>query len=155
METNFKSLMLKQLDKKLADYKALNISRPAKGWIYAIRKALGMSGRQLAKRAGVTQPRINEIEKGETDHSITMKTLIQIADALDCDLVYTLVPRTSLKEMVKKQAEKVINNQMKNTSHTMNLENQSFSQEDFSEINDNNIKSVTTKIPSWLWDDVE
>ena len=76
--------------------------RPHKGWIRAIRDALGMSSTELAARIGVSQQRVSQIEQGELQETITLETLRRAANALDCDLVYVLEPRTSLDEAVRK-----------------------------------------------------
>jgi predicted DNA-binding mobile mystery protein A len=65
-------------------------SRPPRGWI------LGMITAQFAKRLGVAQPRIIELERGEADGNITLKSLQRAAEALGCRLVYTLVPERPL-----------------------------------------------------------
>ena len=46
-------LARKNLDRKLAFLREESLTRPRGGWIRAIRDALGMSSRQLAKRLGV------------------------------------------------------------------------------------------------------
>ena len=67
--------------------------RPGRGWIKAIREALGMTTGQYAKRLGVSQPRVAALERAEADGVVTLKSLRQAAEALDCDFVYALVPR--------------------------------------------------------------
>ena len=93
-----------RLDERLAGVPEL--ARPNKGWIRALRDALGMSSTDLARRMGVSQQRVPAIERGEQDMTIKLDTLMRAADALDCDLVYALVPRTSLDGMVKDQARR-------------------------------------------------
>jgi len=59
--------------------------------------------KQLAKRLGVSPPRITQLEADEVKGRVTINTLRRSAEALDCVLVYGLVPRTSLEQMVKQQ----------------------------------------------------
>jgi len=54
------------------------------------RKELGLSRRELAKKAGVRLKAISKIETVDT--SLTLETLIKIADALDLSLHGKLVP---------------------------------------------------------------
>jgi predicted DNA-binding mobile mystery protein A len=83
------------------------LNRPAKGWINAIRTALGMSSRALGERIGLSQPRMIAIEQGEVDGSISLKTLEKAAQGLGCRVVYTLVPEEgSLVAMRNKQAHR-------------------------------------------------
>jgi len=70
-----------------------NIQQPQRGWIRAIRDALGVSGPQLAFRLGVSKQRISALEKAEIEGGASLNSIRQAADALDCDLVYALVPR--------------------------------------------------------------
>ena len=65
---------------------------PVRGWIKAIRTALGMSTAQLAKRLRVKQPSVVALEQSETKGTMELATLRRVAAALDCTLVYALVP---------------------------------------------------------------
>lgn len=62
-------------------------------WIFSIRGALGMSARTLAKRMGIKLASIQKMEKCERTHSITLDTLNRAAEAMDCRLVYAIVPK--------------------------------------------------------------
>ena len=66
----------KQLDKRLKILQNVDIlARPPRGWIKAIREALGMTTAQLGKRLGVSQPRVLGIENAEVSGSITLDSL--------------------------------------------------------------------------------
>jgi predicted DNA-binding mobile mystery protein A len=73
--------------------------RPPAGWLRAIRKALGMTSGVLAGRLGVTASGARKLERAEAADAITLGTLRRVAEALDCDLQYALVPRRPLREM--------------------------------------------------------
>jgi len=125
MDAHYKRITLDQVDKTLRQFKSLvKTDRPSRGWIRAIRMALGMSGPQLASRLGISQPAVFALEKSEANYKITLKSLIKAAEALDCTVVYALVPDSSLKEMIRTQATRKAENQVMNVSHTMMLENQ-------------------------------
>lgn len=102
---------------------------PAKGWIKAIRTALGMTQSQLAKRLEVAQPRIIALEKEEITGNLKVSTLQKAAEALECELVYALIPRQSLDEIVYKQAESKAKRMLVDVEHSMRLEDQSSSKE--------------------------
>lgn len=114
------------LDMRLAPMRTIGdaADRPEGGWVKAIREALGMTTGQFARRLGVSQPRIPALEKAEANGTVTLKTLRQAAEALDCTLVYALVPRTPLQETVEKRARAIAERQFARTNHTMRLENQ-------------------------------
>ena len=69
------------------------VVRPKNGWIRTIRKTIGMTTKQLAKRLNVAQSRVIRIESDKIKGSLTIKTLIVTTNALNCALVYTLIPR--------------------------------------------------------------
>jgi predicted transcriptional regulator len=71
-----------------------------RGWFFAAiadqvterRAALGLSQRELAELTGTTQSAIARLEAGGRPPRID--TLLRIAEALDCDLVVELRPRS-------------------------------------------------------------
>lgn len=97
---------------------------PARGWVRAIRDALGMTTRELARRARVSSPRITQIEQAEIEGAITIATLERIAQALGCRLEYALVPERPLGEMVRTQAQRKAAETLAEVDHTMSLEQQ-------------------------------
>lgn len=119
---NQNKLARNALDGKFIKVKEQTFEVPPKGWIKAIRQALGLTSAQLAKKLNVKQPRVLEIERDET--SLSLKNLEKVADALGCKLVYALVPKTSLEEMAYNQAEKKAKKILQKVSHNMALENQ-------------------------------
>jgi predicted DNA-binding mobile mystery protein A len=83
-----------------------------------------MSSKQLASRVSLRSQTIDDWEKAETNGSIQLKTLRRAADALDCSLVYALVPKTSLENAVRSRARKIAIRDLKRVAHTMRLEDQ-------------------------------
>src|ERR1700722_6360580 len=77
---------------------------PVRGWIKAVREALGMTTAQLAARLRVKQPSIVDVEQSEARGSIELATLRRVAEALDCTLVYALVPNKPLESTVRDRA---------------------------------------------------
>src|SRR5262245_3319142 len=94
-----------QIDRKLKRFRPLaDATRPAKGWVRAIRDGMGMTAKQLGKRMGVSQPRITALEKAEATGSITLESLERAAEALGCRVVYALVPDRPLAETLEARA---------------------------------------------------
>jgi predicted DNA-binding mobile mystery protein A len=127
----------RQLDSRLMRLKEV-ASQPAphRGWVRAIREALGMSTTELAARMGVGQSRISSIEQGEVEGTIKLETLRRAADALDCDLMYALVPRTTLSEAVRGQARRKATAHVRSVRHHMRLEDQAVIGSDADELED-------------------
>jgi transcriptional regulator with XRE-family HTH domain len=63
-----------------------------------------MSELELAMRIGISQPRVNQIQRAEIDGSVQLSTLGRAARGLNCELVYYLDPKDSLEEMMWRQA---------------------------------------------------
>lgn len=148
-----KTLSRKHLDGHLSALRGLgNEARPPKGWVRAIRDALGMTTGQLARRLGVSQPRIIKLEKAEVDGSLTLDSLKSAAQALNCTLVYALIPNEPLDDMVRHQAERVAQNQLKWTNHTMRLENQALDKADLESQRDRLVQKLMNTNLRKLWD---
>lgn len=122
-------LMLRQLDSQLKAWKALHGQNVlSKSWIATIRKAMGMTAEQLGRRLKLSRTRIVKLEKAEVNGATTLHSLKQAADALNCDLIYAFVPRTSLTDTLNQQALKKAKKIFENISHSMILENQEVKQ---------------------------
>jgi len=125
MNPSSTALDRKHLEARLAPLRDSTISaRPPKGWVRALRDAIGMTAAELGRRIGVSQAQASQFEQGEVDGSITLRSLRGVAEAMDCELVYALVPRRPLDEMLRSEAIKVADRQLRITHHTMALENQ-------------------------------
>jgi len=114
----------KILDRKLPLLKPLEAQTPPDGWIRSIRESLRMTQSQLAFRMGVNQRAVNAMESSEIKGRIQMDSLKRAADALNCDLVYGLIPRQPLEEMVRFRALVIAKERMTSINQTMRLENQ-------------------------------
>ena len=100
------------------------LGRPPQGWVRTVREALNMPQRELGRRMSVSQPSVQALERREVSGAITIESLERAADALGCDLVYALIPRRSLEETLREQAEQVARTQWNAVAHTMTLEDQ-------------------------------
>ena len=98
--------------------------RPPRGWVRAIREALGMTTAELGQRMGVTQSRVSQIERSEELGSIRLNTLERAAQALNCQVRYVFVPNEPLEEMVQRQARLRAQAEVDAVTHTMALEDQ-------------------------------
>jgi predicted DNA-binding mobile mystery protein A len=77
---------------------------PSGGWVRNMRDALGMSSYQLARRMGLSQTRVAQLEVAEVDGSIRLAALRRAAEAMSCTVVYALVPKEPLEDIVLRQA---------------------------------------------------
>jgi len=114
-----------RLDRRLKEMgPATRFAPPVRGWIKAVREALGMSTAQLAKRLRVKQPSVVAFEQSEAKGSIELATLRRVAAALDCTLIYALMPNKPLEHTVRDRARAFDRRRMDPVAHSMLLENQ-------------------------------
>ena len=122
----------KRLDERFDAIRPLAATpRPHRGWIRALRDAIGMSGSELAARMGISPKTIPDIERSEVAETIKLETLRRAANALNCDLAYVLVPRISLDTMVADQARRKAHRHLDPVAHHGLLEDQGVSDEGF------------------------
>jgi predicted DNA-binding mobile mystery protein A len=147
-------LRLEQLEEVLKPYRKLaDLAVPKRGWVHAVKEALGMSNRQLAKRVGVKASQsVEDMQEYEVTGTIKLQTLRKLANALECDLVYGLVPRKPLEEIRRDRAASVARRLLKRVSHSMNLEGQGVNKRmEENELN-RRIEKLLMGNPKDLWD---
>jgi len=144
-----------QLDHRFDELRPLSeaAARPSRGWVRAIREALGMTTGQLAKRMTVAQPRIVELEKGEASGNITVQSLERAAEALGCRLVYILVPEKRLTDTLRERASAVADGQLAAVEQTMRLEAQSVTDKKVHHEAKKRLMDELLRKPARLWDE--
>lgn len=153
MVKKYQKTALEQLDASFVQFAPLrHLQPPKKGWIRAIRDALGMSGRQLGQRMDVSKMWVGDMERLEATGATTLKTLRRAAEAMDCVLVYALVPKTTLKDTLLKQARRKVRQNMTRASHTMALEDQALTKDEIVKATEVSTASLLNKIPKTFWD---
>ena len=114
-----------RLDERFAGIRpADRFTPPVRGWIKGIREGLGMTAAQLAQRLGVSQPSVVAMENSEARGTIQLATLRRVAEALDCTLVYALVPNQPLEQTVRERARQFLRRRLAPVEHSMLLEDQ-------------------------------
>ncbi len=149
-----KRLIIEQLDRKLKKIAILkDLEIPSGGWINAFRTGLNMSLVQLAKRLKKTPVTVREIEQREVDKGITIKKLMEVAEALDCRFVYGFIPNEgTLEKIIEKRAFEVAKDIVLRTAHTMNLEGQGTSEERIKKAIKDRTEKIKNEVPKFLWD---
>ena len=97
---------------------------PVRGWIKAVREALGMSSLQLARRSKVSQPALAAMEQSEIRGTAQLGSLRRVAAALDCTLVYALLPNKPLDTSIRERVRNMAQRRVPAVAHTMLLEQQ-------------------------------
>lgn len=143
----------KEIEKKFSDSKTLLKKRamlpPFFKQISILRKYLSMSQRQLAKRTGLKQPVIANIESGKQNISIDYLKIV--AEGLNCDVQVFLTPKEPLSIIKEAQIERAAKKILDSTLNNASLEGQFFSKtvarEQF-----NILKEEFRKNPKKIWD---
>lgn len=124
---------------------------PVRGWIKAVREALGMTTEQLAVRLNIKQPSVVSLEQSEAKGSIELATMRRVAQALDCTLVYALVPNKPLEATIRDRARAFGRQRMGPVEHSMSLEDQQVHAKDTEAWLD---EIVREKNPRLFWDNL-
>lgn len=118
-------LITKQISRRLEDIREISVrTKGITSWIDYVRNGLGMTLTQLAARVGVTQSTISTSIKMEKEGRITLNKLREIADAMECELVYEFVPRKKIEDLIFEQAMKKTKELMNEAETHMALEDQ-------------------------------
>ncbi|NCN39873.1 mobile mystery protein A [bacterium] len=136
MKTKKKNSQKRIVQQKLNRLSKLSEPIPPSGWVKAIRGSLGLSIRQLAERVGVGHGSINQLEKREPKKRVTLESLENAAKAMDCKVVYAIVPLehgATLDDIIKKRALEAATKILKEVAHTMKLEAQGTSKKEIRE----------------------
>src|SRR5260370_14910913 len=93
MNSKFRQLRLSQLDRSLNDMRTLP-PRPASGWVASVREALGITLGEIGKKIGSRRQAVQQLEKAEPTNRDSLVDLRRVAEAISCELVYTLGPKS-------------------------------------------------------------
>ena len=115
-----------RLDLRLSPLRKLRtqMTVPRGGWAKAIRTALGMTVEDVAVRLGVARSVVSRLETSEQKQAIQLNSLRRVAAAMNCELVYALVPKQSLQKMVEQQRARAAKELDSKTRTHMRLEGQ-------------------------------
>lgn len=139
--------LINEARKKLED-----LNMPSEGWLRTMRKALGMSGAQLARRAGVSRALVSKIEISENSGSVTLKSMQQMAAAMNCRFVYAVIPERDVEGIIDARAREKARELVKQASIQMALEDQALTNDRLTAEIERLTKELRDK-PSNLWDE--
>jgi predicted DNA-binding mobile mystery protein A len=126
---------------------------PRKGWIRAIREALGMTQNQLARRMGITRQAVALTEASELDHSATLGRLKRAAQELGCELRYVLVPKIPLESMIADQARRRAEKKLGRVNQSQALEASAMSADSMSSTVADLARELELNRAADLWDE--
>lgn len=130
-----------------------DLQMPSGGWLTMLRKALGMSGADVAKRMNVTRSAVYQAERNELDGAITLKQMKKLAEALGGRFIYTIVPDGSVEDVIRAQAYRKARTRVLRASSHMALESQSLPKEQTQRKIQALAEDLVRKMPSDFWDE--
>ncbi len=147
-------LQFQQLNEKLNQLTGLqHVIIPPIGWIKALRNGIGMSMEQLGNKLSITKQGVMDIEKREKEGAITIKSMKEIAKAMDMQFVYGFVPNEgSLEQMIETRALEIATKIVERTFTTMKLEDQANSRKRIENAIKERATEIINKTPKILWD---
>lgn len=157
MKTSKKNLISQRtlIEKKLRPWVALRTDTvPRSGWLKAVRGALGVSTRQLAERVGVEQSNITRLEEREASGKVTLERLAKTAQAMNCKLVYAIVPDdrfATLEAIIDERAKELAQQLVRTAEHSMRLEKQGSHDDDVARDIDGLASQLKSKVDSRIW----
>lgn len=83
-----------------------DVTVPEKGWVFSVRKALGMSAEQVARRKGVSRNAVYQAERSELEGGVSLKQMENLAAAMGGRFVYAIVPNGRIEDIKYRQAMK-------------------------------------------------
>ena len=126
---------------------------PSEGWLRTARKALGMSGAQLAKKMDVTRARVAQAENAELTGGVTLKSMQATAEAMGCRFVYAVVPPECVEDLIIEQARKKAMAVVGTASKHMALESQTLSDEQIAQEIERLTRDIAHEMPPDFWND--
>jgi predicted DNA-binding mobile mystery protein A len=147
-------LQLQQLDRKTALFgKIVSISKLNDGWIMTLRKTLGITLEQMGNKLGVTKQNVMLMEKRELEGNITLKSLKEMGNAIDMQLVYGFVPKDgSIDALIERKALELATKIVMRASQTMKLEDQENSKLRLQKAIAERTAQIKNEMPKLLWD---
>lgn len=128
-------------------------SLAAEGWIKLMRQALGMSGAQLARKMGVSRALVSNTENAETEGRVTIKKMQKIAESMECEFIYCIIPKGEIQTILTQRATQKAQSIVDRTNHHMSLEAQELTNEQ----TNSEVERLTSEIlkhkSSDLWND--
>jgi len=111
------------------------VTAPRLGWIKTIRQNLGLSTLKLAERLGIERSVVSRMEKRESQKRVTLETLEKAAQAMECQLIYFIVPQneSSFENLLDRKSLEAAKKLFQRVNHSAELENQAVKSKEYEE----------------------
>ncbi|MFK8163331.1 MAG: mobile mystery protein A [Lewinella sp.] len=142
------------MSEKMAPYTVVkSVVIPDSGWVAAIRQSLNMTMGQLGRKLNITRQGVSQLENREKEGSISLNTMREVANTLDMQLVYAIIPKTAtLEAYVEQKAREFARETLLSTNQQMRLEGQAVNDERLKRAIDDMVAEVVRTVDRQLWD---
>lgn len=96
----------RKLDEELRYYRLAGKAKyPTREFLRTVRQALGLRVADVARALGVNRSVVFRLEESEGRGTASLRTLDRVAQAMDCKVVYAVIPRDgrTLEEMAERR----------------------------------------------------
>jgi predicted DNA-binding mobile mystery protein A len=116
---------LTQIDRRIEALRSVKEKANVRGgWIKYMRQALGLTLQELATLVSLPASNISQAEKREVEGKISLELLRKLANAMDCDVVYSFVPKKDIRTFINDKAMEKARATLLNADLHMKLEDQ-------------------------------
>ena len=118
-----------------------------------LRKALGMSGAQVAVRAGISRNAVYQAERNEREGAITINQMHKLAEAMGGRFVYAIIPDDgSVENVMWAQAHRKAEARIMRASAHMALEKQALTSAQRTQRIEDLANKLIRDMPSDFWE---
>ena len=94
MKVSVDKLARRNLDVEMKPFRLAGLDKHStKALLRAVRKALRMRTPEISARMGMSRSAVFDMESREANGTITLRAIARLADAMDCKMVYGVVPK--------------------------------------------------------------
>ncbi len=111
MRVSVQKVARKKLDLEMRPFRQAGLDKhPTNGILRAVRKALRIRSHEIAARMGNTRSVVFTTELREMKGTLTLRAMDRMADAMDCKVVYSVVPKggRTLEELYEERLWAVV-----------------------------------------------
>lgn len=112
-----------------------------------------MTQKQLGRRLEMTPQGVSELERQESAGKINLDTLSKAAEQMGCGVQYVLVPKSTLNDVVERQARKRAREKLLGINASQSLEDARLSNEQMQRSVDDLANELKLERARDLWDE--
>jgi len=94
MREKERRLARRRLDEEMKPFRrASREKKPTEGLLRAVRQALNVPIAEITEKMGINRSVVFDMEASEVKCTINLNSMVRMAEAMECDVVYGIVPK--------------------------------------------------------------